>query len=400
MLTIKVVSKGINELRKILMEKEIMDMNYKILTEDSYGYIPIKLEKINKPELKNTEKEKINIKHSLRPKENITADHIIKIEKKDMVLLNQVKEELNKKLNNTSGKKIAIELIEKDLEEIKRYPRSINEYLKGTLDENEIENLKKSFDIIGDVVILEIPENLEKQKDIIGEAALRFTKRQSIFMKKSAVEGIRRTRKIEHIAGKNESETIHKEHGVRLKLDVKDVYFSPRLATERNRVSEQVKDSEVILDMFAGIGPFPILIAKNRDVEIYAVDINPIAIKYMKENIQLNKLKGKITPINEDINQIVIEKFKKESIKFDRIIMNLPGSSSEFLDLAITLIKNNGVIHYYEFSDDYENGINKIKKIANKYDKTIEILNTRKVKSSSPGMWHVVIDAKIIKNNS
>lgn len=374
MLVIKVPLRGINELRKILMEKKIINKKYKISSENSYGYIPIniKKEEIDKFPLKTIENE---LNKKLRDNEGKN------IEKKDI-----------KNYNN----KIAIEIIEKDLEKAKKSPKSISEHLKGKLNVSEIEELKKSFDIIGDVVILEIPENLEKYKNTIGEAALNFTKRKAIFMKKSAIKGVKRVREIENIAGENTSETVHKEHGTRLKLDLKDVYFSPRLATERSRVAKQVNNGEIILDMFAGIGPFPILIAKNKNVKIFAVDINKSAIKYMKENIQLNKLKGEVIPILGDINEVANEKFKKEAIEFDRIIMNLPGSSFEFLDLAISLTSNGGILHYYEFSDSYNKATQRIEKIANKYGMTSIILATRKVKSSSPGMWHIVIDAKIV----
>ena len=218
-------------------------------------------------------------------------------------------------------------------------------------------------------------------------------------MKKSAIKGITRTREIKHVAGEEISETIHKEHGVRLKLDLKDVYFSPRLATERLRVAEQVHSNELILDMFAGVGPFPILIAKNKTVKIFAVDINPSAIEYMKENIYLNKLKGEIIPILGDINEVAKESFGKKGLKFDRIIMNLPGTSFEFLDLAISLIKNNGILHYYEFSDGYSQATQRIEKIANDYGMISKVLASRKVKSSSPGTWHIVVDVKLVKKD-
>jgi len=376
MLAIKVPLRGINELRKILMEKEIINRNYKISTENSYGYIPIniKKEEIAKFPLKTMENE---LNKKLRDDKYKNTDKIS--EKND-------------------NDEIAIEIIEKDLKKVKKSPKSITEHLKGKLNTNEIEKLKKSFDIIGDVVILEIPENLEKYKATIGEAALKFTKRKAIFMKKSEIKGVKRVRELEHIAGENISETIHKEHGIRLKLRPKDVYFSPRLATERLRVSKQVNDNETILDMFAGIGPFPILIAKNKKVKIFAVDINKSAIEYMKENIQLNKLQGEIIPILGDINVVAKERFEKKEIKFDRIIMNLPRTSFEFLDLAISLIKEGrGIVHYYEFSDSYDQAIERIKKVSNNYGMTSEVLATRKVKSSSPGMWHIVVDVKLSK---
>ncbi len=329
MKAVKVPIKQLNDVRKILLEKKIMNMDYKIKTENGYGYIPI-----------------------------------------------------NKDVENYDVSDI-------ELEPLKKYPKNFVELLEKFLNENEIEDLKKSFDIIGDIVILEIPEKLESKKSQIGEATLNFTKRKTAFMKKSPVHGKTRIRDLELIAGENNSQTIHKEHGTRLKLNVEEVYFSPRLATERKRVSDDVCENEQILDMFCGIGPFPIVIAKYNKVDITAVDINCKAIEYLKENIKLNKLQGKIKPVCSDINEVSFNQ------KFDRIIMNLPGLAYTFLDLAMELVNDNGIINYYEFSDTYETGIKKLQDAAGKKGKKVKILNTRKVKSSSPGMWHMAIDGKI-----
>ena len=192
-------------------------------------------------------------------------------------------------------------------------------------------------------------------------------------MKKSAIKGTTRVRDLEFLAGVDDSETIHKEHGARLKLDVREVYFSPRLATERKRVMESVEDGEKILDMFCGIGPFPIVIAKNKDVDITAVDINESAIHYLDENIRLNKLKGTIKTYCGDVREVS----KSFKTKFDRIIMNLPGLAYTFLDVSINLIEDGGIINYYEFSDSYEQGINRIKEACDNAGKQFEIINTR-----------------------
>ncbi|WP_299522547.1 class I SAM-dependent methyltransferase family protein [uncultured Methanobrevibacter sp.] len=332
MKSIKVPLKELNNTRKKLMEKQLMNMDYKIKTQNEYGFIPI----------------------------------------------------------NSTEFESEYEIVDTTLEPIKRYPKNITELLKNDLSSKEIEDLKTSFDIIGDIVIVEIPQNLEDKKSKIGQATLDFTKRKSVYMKKSAIHGTIRIRDLELIAGENNPITIHKEHGTRLKLNVKEVYFSPRLATERKRVSDSVRENENILDMFCGIGPFPIVIAKNNNVKITAVDINENAIKYLNENIRLNKLHN-IKTICGDINEVS----KHLNEKFDRIIMNLPGLAYEFLDLAMKLISDNGIINYYEFSDSYGQGIERLQKAAKKENKKIEILNTRKVKSSSPGMWHIAIDAKV-----
>ncbi len=330
MKTVKVPLKKLNDTRIKLIEAGKMNMEYKIKAEKDYGYIPI------------------------------------------------------------NGDVEGYEIVCTHLESIKKVPHNFAELLEDELTLDEIDNLRTSFDTIGDIVILEIPEELESKKNKIGKATLDFTKRKSIYMKKSAVHGTIRIRDLELIAGEDDPVTIHKEHGARLKLNVKEVYFSPRLATERKRVSESVCDGENILDMFCGIGPFPIVIGRNHDVNITGVDINENAIKYFKENIELNKLKN-VEAICGDVGE-VSETFKT---KFDRIIMNLPGLAYDFLDVAMNLIEDGGIINYYEFSDGYEQGTKRLIEAALKENKEVEIINTRKVKSTSPGEWHVAIDAKI-----
>ena len=328
---VKVPLKQINDTRINLMDKGLMNMEYKIKTTDEFGYIPI-----------------------------------------------------NKDCDDYT-------IVDIELEPMKKVPHNFSELLEDELSPDEIENLRTSFDTIGEVVILEIPENLKSKKQLIGDAALKFTKRRSIYMKKSAVKGTTRVRDLEFLSGVDDSVTIHKEHGARLKMDVREVYFSPRLATERKRVMENVKNGEKILDMFCGIGPFPIVIARNKNVDITAVDINPEAIAYLNENIRLNKLKGNIKTCCGDVREVS----KCFKTKFDRIIMNLPGLAYTFLDVSVNLIEDGGTINYYEFSDSYESGIKRLENACSQVGKKAEILNCRKVKSTSPGEWHVAIDAKI-----
>lgn len=281
------------------------------------------------------------------------------------------------------------QIVDKKFEIHFKGPKSLKDILKGKIEDDKVDEIKKSFDIIGDIVILEIPDEYEEYKFIIGEAALKFTKRRSVYRKTSEIKGIIRTRELEHLAGDDVSETVHKEFGSRLLLDVKKVYFSPRLATERRRISNQIKDNEIVIDMFAGIGPFSISIAREHNVKIYSIDINPDAFKYLKENIDLNKLKGTIIPLFGDVGEVLVNL----NLKSDRIIMNLPGTAWNFLDTAIKSLKPGGTLHYYEFASEYEKPIERI--IETAYPRNVEILYTRKVKSKSPGIWHMGIDARI-----
>ena len=336
MIGLKIEKKRANDARKLLLNHSIINLDAKIKRENDFVIIPLIME----PE-------------------------------KDLLI----------EIGQDNAK-----IIDTTFEIQKRGPKSLKDYLKGKIEDAKIEEIRGSFDIIGEVVILEIPEDLEEYKNLIGEAALKFTKRKAVFRKKSEIKGIIRTRELEHIAGEEVSETIHHEFGCKLMLDVKKVYFSPRLATERKRIADNVKDNEIIVDMFAGVGPFPILIAKDHDVKIYAIDINPEAYKYMQKNIELNKVQDKVIPILGDVREVLEEK----NLKADRVIMNLPGTAFEFLDSAMNSIKEGGIIHYYEFSEGFEKPIERLKKAA--YPRKVEILNKRKVRSKSPGKWHIGID--------
>lgn len=346
MIGLKVPKDQADKFRKILLKNSLINLDFKIKRSGEFVLIPL--------------------------------DH-----RRDNVTM-EINPETMTKIGVSSFK-----IIETEFEEQKRDPQSLKDYLKGKVDPEKMDDIKKSFDIIGDVVILEIPEDQEDEKYLIGEAALNFTKRKAVFSKKSEIKGVIRTRELEHLAGDESSETVHTEYGARFMLDVQKVYFSPRLATERERIVNQVKDGETIIDMFAGVGPFAISIARRHDVEIYAIDINPDAIYYLEKNIGLNKVQGKIIPIMGDVKEVLAEK----KIKADRIIMNLPGTACEFLETAVESLKSGGILHYYEFASDFESPMERIRESA--YPREVKILNKRRVKSRSPGVWHVGIDALV-----
>ena len=339
MIGLKVPKNNADRIRRVLLNQSLINLDMKIKRVDDFVYIPLTV---------------------------------------------QPDKELMDELAN-----FEVEITDTEFEIHTKGPKSLKDYLKDKIEDDKIEDIKKSFDIIGDVVILEIPEDFEDYKHIIGEAALKFTKRKAVYRKTSEIKGVIRTRELEHLAGEDNSETIHREFGSRFMLDVKKVYFSPRLATERRRISDQVQNNEIIIDMFAGIGPFPISIAREHNAKIYAIDINPYAYKYIKKNIELNKLEGKIIPLLGDVGEVL----NGLNIKADRIIMNLPGTAWNFLDTAIKNLKPGGVLHYYEFASEYKIPIERI--IETAYPRKVEVLNSRKVKSKSPGVWHMGIDARI-----
>ncbi|MFW9773514.1 MAG: class I SAM-dependent methyltransferase family protein [Candidatus Heimdallarchaeota archaeon] len=290
--------------------------------------------------------------------------------------------------------------------------KTLDEALTGKFP-NDLEFLvPKSYDIIGDIAILEFKDvneiekhEFEEYKRIISQAVIQVNKNVlSVFEKISEVKGEFRLRKFSFLFGEDKSETIHRENKCLFKLDIKKTYFSPRLSNERRRVANSnIRQNEVIVDMFSGVGPFSIQIARLNKVEIHAFDVNPQAYENLRKNIDLNKLKGKVFPYNLNIKEILVPENKiGEALKnqVDRVIMNLPEKSFDFIKVACFLLKKSGgTLHIYSIVEkpkSIEKAIKLLDKILGKHNWLInKILNSRIVKSYSPKAELVAIDLDI-----
>tara|TARA_B100000959_G_scaffold36036_1_gene34639 strand:+ start:264 stop:1103 length:840 start_codon:yes stop_codon:yes gene_type:complete len=277
--------------------------------------------------------------------------------------------------------------------------RMLKKALENILSDEDAKDLVSAFDQIGDIIIVRIPDSLISKKKIIGKALLEQVKTaKTVFHQSSPVEGDFRTRNLELIEGDEKTETEYRENGCRFIVDVEKAFFSPRLSTERERISNLVNDHDVIINMFGGVGMFSLLAAKKKSCTVYNIDINPVASKLCEENIKLNKLKGKVISLNGDATKIIKEQLQD---KADRVLMLLPERSDEFLDTAISSLKKNGVIHYYshihaekkqdapKLSEEHFLNINKIQ---------ADILDSRVVRPVGPRFYQTVVDIKIQRN--
>ena len=265
------------------------------------------------------------------------------------------------------------------------------EILKNFIPKNVFKTLPSSFDIIGDIILLRLNRDLLKYKKEIGKALLITNKNAKVVCLIEPVKGELRTRALEIISGEKRTKTIHKEYGLNFDLDIKKTYFSPRLANERERISKLVKADEVIVDMFAGVAPFSIMIAKYSNPKIvYALDKNPFAIKFAKINVKKNKALDKIQIFEADAK----DSYKIIKEKADRIIMNLPFSANKFFKYALKIANNKCIIHYYDIlkEDEIEKRIDFLKKIAYKKGFTLEKLDIHKIKTYSPREFYIGID--------
>ena len=289
-------------------------------------------------------------------------------------------------------------LVEKKLKERAPHVFSLEDSLRSKLTPEEFGLIVKSFDVIGDIAIIEIPKKLEKKEKLIAASLLSIHRNvKSVFKKLGPMEGVYRTRKLKFLTGEGKTVTEYKENNCRFRLDVAKVYFTPRLSFERKRIAEQVKPGERILALFAGVGPFPIVIAKMQpQVKIHAVELNPDAFKYMEENIRLNRMQEMITPILGDVKDIIPKKFVNSA---DRILMPLPKGAEKFLGEAFLAARKNCIIHFYHFASEknpFEEAEELIAEEAKVKGRKVEFVGKRVVRPFAPGVVQVVIDFRVV----
>ncbi|KJE49345.1 MULTISPECIES: class I SAM-dependent methyltransferase family protein [Acidiplasma] len=213
------------------------------------------------------------------------------------------------------------------------------------IENNSIKDYNHSFsyDIIGDIAVIK-GKKLDEAQKLVDIIKMR-KEIKSIYLD-SGVTGEYRTRDVKLLYGEDNTGTIYRENGIRLHVDIKRAYFSPRLATERARIANEINENEKIFDMFCGVGPFSVLIAHRIKCDIIASDINCDAIELLNENKRLNSLKGKIEAYCGDSRNLI-----KSFHDFNRIIMNLPHGAFNFINDAINSVSAGGIINYYEICD-------------------------------------------------
>ena len=226
-------------------------------------------------------------------------------------------------------------------------PRMLREALKQLLDQHELEEVCSAFDTIGGIIIIKIPESLNQKKRLIAEVLLqRVNNVYSVFCQTSGVQGDYRLRKLEFLAGINTPITYYKENGCTFKIDVANAYFSPRLSTERMRIAKMVKDNEVIVNLFGGVGTYSVLIARgNKTAKVYSIDSNIFAHELCIENSMINKVSDRVISLFGDAKLVVNSRLKE---KATRVLMPLPEKAREFVDEAVSsLINGEGTVHFF-----------------------------------------------------
>lgn len=320
-------------IRKLLVELGAFDRSRRIISDESHVYLPVL-------EMDESEKAKLDL----------AADMAA----------------------------VELEWVELDFEPEERRPSP-----------EDVLGFRPSYEVVGDIAIVE-PERAEAVADVLLSICKPV---RAVIAPVSDVEGEFRTRRFRHVAGERRTVTLHREHGLRYRVDLENAYFTPRLGTERLRIARLVRPGDNILDMFAGVGPFSLLLAK-RGARVIAIDKNPAAVFLLRENARLNKVK-EIEILEGDAAALAL-RYEKTA---DHVIMNLPQTASQFLVPAMRAVRPGGIVHYYAIApeEDLYKDEALIKKTADDLGTSAEILYRGVVRSYAPRRYNVVMDILIRK---
>ena len=258
----------------------------------------------------------------------------------------------------------------------------------------------RAFDVFGNIALVKFDRKINiKDKKLFANKILKENKSITTVLEKTQkFKGRLRKQQTKHLAGKKTKEALYRENKCVFRFHVDKTYFSPRLSNQRKEISQQVKKKDEVLVMFAGVGPYPIVIAKiSRAKKIYSNEINREANKYAKLNIELNKLKKRVELLPGDIKRLAL-KLKEKRKKFDVIVMPRPQLKETFLQEAFMLSKKGTKIFYYDFckENEIDSIVEKVKAEAKKARKKIKILKVKKAGEIAPYRYRIRIEFRVL----
>lgn len=250
--------------------------------------------------------------------------------------------------------------------------------LSTVLTPVELNVMPRSYDRVGDILITAVPETLVHKKGAIGEVLLALHPSIKVVANRRGMHrGEYRTRELEVIAGEQRLETLQKESGVRLHLDLEKAYYSVRLSGERLKIARQVAPGEDVAVLCSGIGPFPLVIAAHSKArKVVGLEKNPAAHALALKNLEANRKINNVTFIHTDAT-LVDNEYKTA---FDRVISILPVAHETMLPSGTDMIKPGGVLHHYAMvkDGDTESICDSIRSSFFRHRKIIEEITTRR----------------------
>jgi len=270
----------------------------------------------------------------------------------------------------------------------------IKESLSKQIPKNLVRKIPDKWEKTGEVLTIKLPTDLKNYEKEIGEVYAMILNCKTVLNDIGGISGVYREPNVAVIYGSTNTETIHKENGIKYKLDPQKIMFSSGNMDERLRMANISNTGETVVDLFAGIGYFTIPMAVySKPKKIFACEINPVSYDYLCTNIILNNVTSLVEPLKGDNRKISPKNVA------DRVLLGYFGDTHDFIPTALDCLKNHtGIIHYHDkFPEDVvpDGPLKIVKKIAEKYDRDAQLLKYKHVKTYAPGISHFVLDIQI-----
>jgi tRNA (guanine37-N1)-methyltransferase len=271
----------------------------------------------------------------------------------------------------------------------------LKDALSGVLNDEELQVLVGSYDVLGDIAVIIIPEVLLAREKLIADAILTNNPRIKVVAKRAGLYGGEfRTISLTLLAGEKRKETELLESGVRLRLNPERVYFSVRSGNERRRIASLVTPGEAVLVLFSGIAPYPLVISRfSKARTIVGIEKNPDAHDYALQNLQLNKKLCNIEILFGDAATLI----SSSNRRFDRIIMPHPTMAESFLPGALRVLKPGGYLHFYDLQRQgcFSDSVRKITTACIAANRQVVRAAIVKCGHCGPRMYRLCIDAMV-----
>lgn len=254
--------------------------------------------------------------------------------------------------------------------------------------------LPSKWEKVGEVLILRLAAELQKDREVICQEYALILGCKSVLEDRGGISGQHRVPLVRKVWGAEDTVTTHHENGVRYRLDPAQVMFSSGNMAERIRMGQVVRPGETVVDLFAGIGYFTLPMAVHgRPARVYACEINPVAYRFLCQNLVLNHVTDVVVPLLGD-NRAVAPRGVA-----NRVVLGYLEDTASYLPVALECLHNQeGVLHYHEAVPTClcpDRPLQVLESAAQSFDRVVRLVSWREIKSYTPGVSHVVLDVQV-----
>ena len=204
-------------------------------------------------------------------------------------------------------------------------------------------HLPRKWVQLGRVLLLRLPHVLEDERQPVAAAYATLPGVEAV-MRRPRIGGELRQPQPSQLLLGSSAETEVREHGLCYRLDLQRVMWAPGnvgwRAGPRGPAAVAAlyahPGPRAVLDCFAGVGYFALQFARHWPAaQVIAVEKNPIAVEYLRQNVALNEL-ANVEVIESDCRDVTREA--------DIVHLGYIGDSARFLPYAASQLRDGGAI--------------------------------------------------------